>query len=544
MRLKKNHFVSQLAASVVAVSLALGLAGCGGGGATDSLVQNAGQALYTTSSATLSMNVGDTQSFQVGGGGGGSKFTSYSVTSSDSSIAAVSMNGNSFTITGKAAGAVVVAVKDSAGAEVDIKVTVGATTSLTLLAPASVSTAVGASNSYTISGGAKPYTVVSSNVGVVSASVSADGNSVNLNSLAAGGAQIIVFDAKGASVNLNAVVTAPASPVVALYTTAPGYISLSTNGVIPVYQIGGGTPPYTVNVSAPDIISIGNSGNNFTVTGKSVGFGMVTIRDAVGGLASVSVSVVSGQVSIPFYTTAPGSVVINQSSSATYTIAGGTPPYTAVSSNQSVTGLNMQNGALTVTALNSGSANISLRDAVGATTSFSVTVPASPTSTSVALYSTAPSNVVLQTATTSTFNVAGGTGPYSANSSNPNVAVASLNGQVLSIKGIGVGTATVAISDTLGANISVNVSVTNPSTQVVALYTTAPSSIVAKVGSTYTYSVAGGTAPYTAVSSNTAVSTTSILGSTLTINGVAAGTANVVVTDATGKNLTIAVTAQ
>ena len=542
IRNQRIHSVCRQISWVAAASvLSVSLAGCGGGNNTDIVVSKPGTALYTTASPSLTIPVGATQTFQIGGGGSGSTFTSYSATSSNTNVLSVSVSGTTLSLAGLQSGSSTVTVTDSAGNTVVVKVTVGNNAALSIQAPATVTVAPNSSNTYSLVGGNPPYTVVSSNLAVINPTIS--GNNLVLNSLAAGGAQIVVYDGSGASANLAASVSSAGSSA-KLYTTAPTSISLSIGGVIPNYQIGGGTPPYVVSSNTPDIISVNQPNtNSFVVRGTAVGFGTLSITDSVGASTFVSVSVVSGKVSVPFYTTAPASLTIVQGTSGSYSIAGGTPPYTAVSSNQIVATTNVADSNLTISGVSTGSANIVVRDSVGAISTVALTVGQSSGSIpNAALYTTSPSSVNLQTSTSSTFNVGGGTGPYTVSSSNSGVASASISNGVLSIVSSSVGTAKIVVTDSVGAQVTITVNVSNPNTSVQSLFSTAPSAIVVSSGASYLYSVEGGTFPYVAVSSNTAVATASIVGSSLTISGVSSGSANVVVTDAIGSAITIAVT--
>ena len=74
------------------------------------------------------------------------------------------------------------------------------------------------------------------------------------------------------------------------------------------------------------------------------------------------------------------------------------------------------------------------------------------------------------------------------------------------------------------------------------LFTTAPSAVTMTSGGGATYTIGGGTAPYTATSGNMSVATTSLAGTTLTINSIAAGTAPIAIVDSTGKTVMINVT--
>ena len=74
------------------------------------------------------------------------------------------------------------------------------------------------------------------------------------------------------------------------------------------------------------------------------------------------------------------------------------------------------------------------------------------------------------------------------------------------------------------------------------LFTTAPSKITLASGGSASYTIGGGTAPYTATSGNTAVVTATASGANLAISSTSAGPAQVAVVDVNGKTVTIDVT--
>ena len=82
----------------------------------------------------------------------------------------------------------------------------------------------------------------------------------------------------------------------------------------------------------------------------------------------------------------------------------------------------------------------------------------------------------------------------------------------------------------------------NPGTNVnPVLSTTAPEILQIAPGTTQNFSIMGGTTPYTAVSDNIAVATAGINGSTLSLSGVSAGAALIVVQDAAATRINVAV---
>ncbi len=108
---------------VVTVLVAITLAACGGG-AGDVVVPVAGTTLFTTAPISISLIPGAQAEYQVGGGGAGTKFTSYSASSSNTSVATAVLSGNDFIISAAAPGGATISVSDSTGASVSIAVTV------------------------------------------------------------------------------------------------------------------------------------------------------------------------------------------------------------------------------------------------------------------------------------------------------------------------------------------------------------------------------------------------------------------------------------
>ncbi|MBK9200578.1 hypothetical protein [Candidatus Skiveiella danica] len=269
-------------------------------------------------------------------------------------------------------------------------------------------------------------------------------------------------------------------------------------------------------------------GNSLKVTGITAGAANVVIRDSQGATVNVAVTVPAAST-VPLFTTAPPSVTIAIGSTQTYGVGGGTGPYTATSSNASVAVVTLVGNSLKVTGITAGLANVVIRDSQGATVNVAVTVPAAST---VPLYTTAPPSVTIAIGSTQTYGVGGGTGPYTATSSNVSVADVSLVGNSLKVTGITAGAANVVIRDSQGA--TVNVAVTVPAATTVPLFTTAPPSVTIAIGSTQTYGVGGGTGPYTATSSNTSVAVVSLVGNNLLVTGLKAGSASIVVRDAVG----------
>lgn len=142
------------------------------------------------------------------------------------------------------------------------------------------------------------------------------------------------------------------------------------------------------------------------------------------------------------------------------------------------------------------------------------------------------------------YSVSGGVPPYQVASSEPAIAVGNIVGNSLSIGAIAGGQASIRIYDYKGTTVSTQVTVGSS----LALSTTAPSNIslsppgftsctgVSAIGGSATYAIAGGAAPYSVVSSNTAVvAVTLVDGSHWQAQSKGIGAATILIRDAGGS---------
>ena len=326
-----------------------------------------------------------------------------------------------------------------------------------------------------------------------------------------------------------------AAPVAAsLFTTAPDVLTLGV-GAAQDFSIGGGVPPYT---AASNNAAIGTSGvkdARLTIGGISFGSSEITVRDSLGISIKIGLIVSDGNVRALFTNSASDIVVAPGNSNAQiYTVGGGAAPYSATSSNVTVASASLVGDSLKITGLMAGAANIVVLDKSGVKLTIAVTVP---TVSNLALFTTAPPAITVAIGTSPSYSVGGGTGPYTATSSNANVVKLLLASNNLTISGVATGSANVVVRDSTGAVVTVAVSV--PVASTLALFTTAPSTITVAIGASPGYSVGGGAGPYTATSNNAGIATTSLTDSNLVITGVAVGSAIISVRDNAGTVLNI-----
>lgn len=380
---------------------------------------------------------------------------------------------------------------------------IGGTTnpSLYTTAPAQVSISPGANAVYTIGGGNGAYTATSSNTNVITASV--NGNSLTVVGVAPGTANIAITDTAGDKVTIAVTTVGQA-----LFTTAPERVSI-TPGNSAVYAIGGGSGPYSATTGNANVATTSLTGNSLTLTGIASGTTNIAITDAAGGKFTIAVDTTGSQ---PLFTTAAGQVSITPGTSAVYAIGGGNGPYSATSSNTNVATASVSGNSLTVAGIAPGTANIALTDAAGGKVTIAVA-----TTSSQALFTTAPGQVSITPGTSGVYAIGGGNGPYSATSSNTSVAKVKVSGTTLTIDSVTSGKATIAVTDSAGQSVAIDVAFDDPTWSAEPLFITAPTDITLPYAGAVSYLIAGGVPPYTASSSSPTVVAASVNGTSLNI---------------------------
>ena len=207
-------------------------------------------------------------------------------------------------------------------------------------------------------------------------------------------------------------------------------------------------------------------------------------------------------------------------------ISQGVKPYHVLSSDASVSAVLLDDNTLRVYAVQPGSSTVSVQDSSvsQASISMTVTVQVATLTTSIG------SEITLAPLQSQSFTISGGGAPYTVASNNPSVATvgAGSNGSYTITAGRTVGTAGIVITDSYGTSTTVTVTVAIAQTLSVA-----PTTVSGVAGTSSTISIIGGVAPYTVTSSNSTVASVSLSGSIATVNLLSAGTATLVVRDAT-----------
>jgi len=443
----------------------------------------------------------------------------------------------SFRVVPKAVGTTILTVKDTKGNTMVREIVVydpGAQPlALGALPGASNPVAVGQGRGFGVSGGKAPYTVVSANPGI--ARVEARTNLHMVWGVAAGATQITVTDAAGAKVQ----------GTVHVGTTKP--LNLSADATMLAggrgeLVINSGNPPYSVTTSPH--LSAALKGNDaqgrpvYTLTAKSTGQGIVTVKDGKGQTASRTITVKEWvTLSFPQLTGEPRTIDVGQTTPLA--VSGGKAPYTVTASNPNAVAIQQQGtGQYAVTGRQAGVVSIVARDSGGATRELSLIVRNLPTLTLAA-----PGAMTV--GTNGTLSLIGGATPFTVTVSGNQLTVTKIDDKKYTLTPKSPGNVVITVKDAKGTTKQHAVAVTVP----VAPLKLFVSSTTLKLGATgaaaiRALSVQGGVAPYTATVSGNLLSLTQVNATQFQMTPRAKGTATITVKDSKGRIATQTMTVQ
>lgn len=403
------------------------------------------------------------------------------------------------TATGLGAGTYNVTVTDASGCTIQtdffsaaVITSSGGTISITTSATnATCGNSDGTATVAISSGGTAPFTYSWSN----------GASGATATGLPAGSYTVIVTDGSGCTATGTATVSDAGGPSTTTSST-DATCNGGSDGTATV-SVTGGTTPYTYSWS--------NGGSTPSISGLAAATYSVNVTDASGCVASESVTV-GEPAAIGISISSTDENCGNSDGTATAQPSGGNTPYTYSWSNGQTTS--------TATGLSASTYQVVVTDASGCSSSGSITINSS-TGPTVTTSSTDAS--CGNTDGTATANVSGGTAPYT---------YAWSDGQTGSTAtGLSAGNYTVDVTDANGCIATQTASISDAGAPTI----TSTSSDVTCFGDTdgsASVTASGGSAPYTYSWDDTNNSTSS------SISGLATGTYNATITDASGCQAT------
>ncbi len=419
----------------------------------------------------------------------------YVSNNSNPSIVNVNVSGTQMTVTGNTPGTSVITIC-STGSSVTcptLYITVqNAGTPNLVFSQNNIMLYSGQNTPISVSGGNGMYTISNnSNTSLVSASIS--GQTINLNTTGGSGVvslTICATDMSSCGV-LNVTVGVVNNSTVLSFNQSNPTVSIGQSVPITVY--GGSGSYYISSNQNQNIVQANVSGSIVTLYGIASGSDTISVCASSGGCAQLSVSVnyISNGGTLSLSQTSL-SLLTNQTLGVT--ISGGTAPYNLPITSSPVFQAYINGNMLNVTGLSSGTTQIAVCSANGGCTWLSLIVNGSNSnygnstigSTSFLILSQYnPSISVGQNTTISLLNGVNGSAYTIAYNSNPSVASAIVNGNILTLMGVRNGYSVVVVCDSNNDCAPVSLSVGYPSV-VIPLSTVSSNSVTTTTGFIFT----------------------------------------------------------
>jgi ferredoxin len=364
--------------------------------------------------------------------------------------------------------------------------------------------------------------------------------------LSISGTQITIYGNTYGSTTASLCMTGNSSSCASLYitvgnssTTALTFsisnVTVSPGQSVPI-TISGGNGSYTVlNNSNSSVIqaSISNTSSNIIniSTNSTSGSAAITICSSnmsTCGIINATASTVSTSP-ITFSQTNP-TVSIGQSlliglsggSSSTY--------YVSANSSPSIIQTSISGSTLTLVGETSGSSTITVCSSSGSCGTLSATVGYTSNGGQLALSQSTASLLVGQVLS---ITVSGGMTPYSLGYNTGTVYQASLNGNILTISGISVGSSTLNVCSAGSNCVALNVIVNNSGSGTPIVFS--PSSAGVAIGNSTVVTMTGTGGYYLSNSTNPNIANVQINGNAVTITGLQNGNENLSICESGGQ---------
>lgn len=201
--------------------------------------------------------------------------------------------------------------------------------------------------------------------------------------------------------------------------------------------ITSGIAPFTATSSNNAIATASVVGNIVTVTPVNTGSCTITVKDSGGVVITAPVT-----VGLPL-SASPTQLTFTSpaSSPQTITASAGATPYSAMSTATSIATVGIVGATVTVTPVAAGSCNVKITDADGEIFLVTISIGSQLAVTPTSMTFTSP------TASPQTIAVSGGSSPYTAASSNPAIATASIVGGTVTVTPVSTGTVVITVQD-------------------------------------------------------------------------------------------------
>jgi hypothetical protein len=389
---------------------------------------------------------------------------------------------------------------------------------------------VGSSATITATDSSSGSLYLSNNSNPLIANITLSGNQIIISANTYGSTVATICRVSNTSNCASIYVTVQNSGTSAL-TFGQNNITISSGQNVPV-SISGGNGIYIVqNNPNSSVVQTSINGSTITLsTTSSSGSSTITICStnmSACGIINVTVGTASSST-ITFSQTNP-SISVGQSTNISISGGSGTY-YISNNSNSSIVQATLSGSILTLLGNTSGSSLITVCSSTGGCGSITVTSNYVSTGGPITLSQT---SLTLLTSQTLSVTVSGGETPYSLSYNSNNIFQASLNGNTISVYGVGIGSSSLNVCSGGGACTTLSISVNTTGSTSQPYF--GQNNISLTIGQSTTVSLSGNGGYYISNNSNSGVASVQINVNSITIYAVNAGSTNISVCQSGGQ---------
>jgi len=396
--------------------------------------------------------------------------------------------------------------------------------------------AVGQSTTVTIYGGSGNSFYVSSNSNPSSAQININGNILTLVGIANGTSNISVCAMAGScgSIIANVSSTANTGGPISLSQTTVSIMAGQNSNI----TILGGSTPYSISSSTPNIFNGVINGNILTIYGVNAGSSTANICSSV-GCTTLYVTINSTASTINPPTFSQNNILLNVGQQTTISVAGTGSYYISNNSNSNIASEQINGSSIVITAIASGATNVSICQSGGQCATLYITVSGT-TNTATVQPVLSQSSLSLASGQSATVSISGTGNYYIGGNSNLSIASANISASTVAVSAITAGNTNISVCQNGGQCATLYVTVSG-TTNTVAQLILSQSSLSMTPGQNTTVYATGSGSYYVASNSTPSVASVTISGSSVVVSALGYGTDNISICQSGGQCVTLSV---
>ena len=400
--------------------------------------------------------------------------------------------------------------------------TTSLTTSTITLSQTGLVLNVGSSSTITATGSSSLY--LSNNTNPAVANVAISGSSITITGNTYG-STVVTICPQTSSTNCPSVYVTVQNSGTSSLTFSQTNLTIAYNQSVPV-TISGGTGFYTI-LSNSNSTNVSASLNSSTVTLRALqssGQSSITVCSSdISSCGIINVTIGATSSATLYFSQTNPTVSIGQTTTISLSGGGSSSYYLSSNSNNSVVQATVSGATLSLYGILSGSSTITVCSSVGSCNSLGVNVSYVSTGGSLALSQSSVSLLVGQSVG---ITVSGGATPYSISSSSTNIFQSSLNGNIITVSGVSVGSSTLLVCSSESACVNLSVAV-NSSSSSTSNPVFSQNNLSLTLGQSQSVTVSGNGGYYVSGNTSSSVASATINGTVITVNSLSIGNTNI-----------------